>query len=82
MYISRISTQVILSRLTITHGYAVRGAGVFNVATLTVKFSIPRGNIAKGVGLEGGGRGGLYNTGTVTISDSTVSGNKPLGGFV
>jgi CSLREA domain-containing protein len=66
---------VTLSGLTITGGDAFFGAAVFNDgAIVTVTDSTISGNTA-GVG----GGGGIYNNGTMTITNSTITANSASG---
>jgi hypothetical protein len=70
--ISNANAQVTLSTLTIQNGGhypSGHGNGIYNLGALTIDSSTIRRNQA-GVG------GGIYNdAGTVTINDSTISGN-------
>jgi hypothetical protein len=77
--ISNSSTRVTLSNVTIRHGLARYGGGIYNSGTLTIIASALTGNRVSppnncffGCGASGGG---IYNGGTLTISNSTVSGN-------
>ncbi len=74
---------VTISGLTIAHGSANEGGGIYNEgATLTVNNCIVSGNSAGG----GGGGGGIYNYGlgygsaTLTVNNSTLSGNSASSG--
>jgi hypothetical protein len=67
--ISATSAHVTLSGVTLTHGYAGWGGGIYNVGTLTLVGSSVTGNHAFQTG------GGIYNGGMVTINNSTVSSN-------
>jgi len=72
--------NVILSRMTIRHGFAYIGGGIFNYGVLTVNNSIVAGNnaFASGGFIPMPKGGGIYNRGTMTIKNSTVSGNKAV----
>ena len=59
----------VLSGLTIQHGLADGGGGIYNSGTLTVSNSTLSDNTAGEVG------GGIYNSGTLTVSNSTLSDN-------
>ena len=59
--------SAVLSGLTISHGQADNGAGIYNNGTLTVSNCTIDSNSASDSG------GGIYNNnGTVTVSDSTT----------
>jgi len=63
--------QVLLDRLTLTHGSAASsGGGVDNEGTLTVLSSTVRDNTA-----PVGAGGGIHNLGTLTVVSSTVNNN-------
>jgi hypothetical protein len=77
--------DVTISGLTITDGLAADGAGIVNQGTLTLKDCSVTGNVANGeagspVGFVGFG-GGLENIygATMTIDDTTISGNESVG---
>jgi len=68
--ISVATAHVTLSGVTLTHGAARDGGGIFNVGSLTLVNSSVTGNGAIQMG------GGIYNNGgTATINNSTVSSN-------
>jgi hypothetical protein len=69
-------THVILSKLTITNGFASEGAGIYNKGNLTINDSTVSGNIAYGFSCSGGG---IANSGTLTINNSTIAGNSARG---
>src|SRR5262249_5643980 len=64
------STTATLSGLTIAHGNAAEGGGIFNGGTLTVSASTFAGNAATNSG------GGIFNNGSLTVSASTFAGNS------
>jgi hypothetical protein len=76
-YNSRIlyasATQVTISGVTIQHGTADNGAGIFlQAGNLTVQDSTLTGNIA-----DTGNGGGIYvHTGNLTVDSSTISDNE------
>src|SRR5579885_3235568 len=77
------SAQVGIAKVTIRHGVAAGGGGIYNSGTLAITNSTLSGNAANG--FTGGGGGGIYNaSGTVRISNSTFSGNtgSPSGGGI
>jgi hypothetical protein len=65
--------QANLTNLTITHGNASGGGGIFNGGTLTVTNSTIAANSATRSADAGGG---IYNRGTLTLTNSTISGNS------
>ena len=73
------SVQVTLSNVTIRHGFARYGGGLFNSGTLTIIASTISGNKASTPSTCffgcGAGGGGISNSGTLYISESTVTGN-------
>src|SRR5262249_27589411 len=66
-------TTVVLSGLTITHGVADYGGGIFNQGTLTLTNATVSGNSARDRG------GGLYNDGTLHLTKGPRSGIPPHG---
>src|SRR5262249_22500350 len=67
--------QATLDGLTITGGRAVNGGGVFHAGgTLKIEACSIVGNADTGYGQPGGG-GGVYNTGTLTVTNSSMSDN-------
>lgn len=63
-------TTLTLEGVTITHGRASNGGGIFNAGTLTVNYSTLSSNFATTSG------GGIYTTGALTVNHSTLSGNS------
>jgi CSLREA domain-containing protein len=72
------SANVNISAVTIRHGTAQTGGGIYNDGTLTLVNSLVFGNTANGSGMNGGG---IYNAGTLTLDSSAVSGNTALSGL-
>jgi fibronectin-binding autotransporter adhesin len=74
-----------LTDLTITNGFAAdygvdSGGGISNSATMNLVDCSVINNFAQGNGgASGGGGGGIFNDGTLTVTDSTVSGNTAFG---
>jgi len=68
--ISSSSVQVTLSNVTIRHGFASHGGGLFTSGTLTLNNTTVTGNLAEYSGA------GIYNSGTLQIIYSTLSGNS------
>ena len=72
-------TNVTLSEVTVRHGAASFGGGIYNAGTLTINNSTISGNSA-------GNGGGIYiynSGGTLTIISSTISGNSAtIGGGI
>jgi CSLREA domain-containing protein len=75
--ILNVTAPLTLHELTIADGQATYGSGVINSSTLNISNCIFSGNVATGVGAGGAG---VYNGGgTVTIENSTFSGNSTPG---
>jgi len=73
--ISNSAARVTLSHLTIRHGNAPTGGGIYNSGALTINNCVISGNSANA---NPGGPpqgGGIYSAGTLTINNSTISGN-------
>ena len=76
------NSRVIISGITIRNGQALYGAGIRNSGVLTVSRSILVGNVAfdgcgDGCSSFSSGRGGaVFNTGTMIISNSTLTQNS------
>jgi hypothetical protein len=77
--ISNSAAGVTLSHLTIRHGFAQNGGGIYNNGTLTINNCVVSGNSASDVGFGGHG-GGIYSAGNLTINHSTISGNSASSG--
>jgi len=75
-----VGSTASISGLTVTGGYAETGGGIVNEGTLTLSNMVVTGNQSDG------DAGGIYNSnsGTLTVSQSTVSANVGLygGGIV
>ena len=77
--ISNSAARVTLSHLTIRHGNAPTGGGIYNSGALTINNCVISGNSANA---NPGGPpqgGGIYSAGTLTINNSTIQGNSALG---
>jgi len=79
------TTQAAISSVTITNGAAVNGAGISNLAFLTITDSVITGNQAADSICNpnfpcGSAGGGISNLGTVTIVGSTLTGNSAIAG--
>jgi hypothetical protein len=71
------NSTVFLNSLTITHGSANLGGGIYNGGTLTLTNCTLSGNSATNVS----GGGGIFNYGLLTLNQCTLSGNSaPQGG--
>jgi hypothetical protein len=70
-------TTAALFDMTITGGQAPNGGGVNNAGNLTMQRDDVRFNSAVGTspGVDGGG-GGVYNSGTLSITDSVIFSNQ------
>ena len=73
--------HVTLSKMTIRHGYAPAGGGIYNSGTLLISASTLSGNHALhncGTNCNMGQGGAIFNAvgGALTISSSTISGNS------
>jgi hypothetical protein len=81
VYISNVSANVTLSQMTIRNGKYFLGGGIRNHGTLTINQCTLAQNTAIR-GFVGGGGGGIYSDGqaTLTINDSTLSGNSATSG--
>jgi hypothetical protein len=74
--------NVTIAGLTISHGLAVQGGGIDNLGKLIVSDCILTDNVvAGGTGVTARG-GGIFNEagGKLTVSDTTFTGNRALGG--
>jgi len=72
----QVTKRAVLSQLTITGG---KNSGVFNSGTLTISDCIVSNNIGqRHYGISFGG--GIYNTGRLTINNSTITANGASGG--
>jgi len=72
------TAKVNLSGLTIRHGRAPNGGGIYNNGALTINNSIISGNTAAiscSASFCDNSGGGIYNNGALTINSSTISGN-------
>ena len=72
--IASTSANVMLSNVTLQHGYAQYGAGIYNSGTLTLTSAMVTANGASASGQAMGG--GIYNIGVLTINNSTIAGNS------
>jgi len=82
--IPHAGSHVTLSKLTIQHGSAISGGGIYSNGTLTINNTAVSGNSAYNGSKYGGAFGGAIcncGTGTLTINNSTVSGNSTAGGL-
>ena len=80
--IPHAGSHVTLSKLTIQHGSAISGGGIYSNGTLTINNTAVSGNSAYNGSKYGGAFGGAIcncGTGTLTINNSTVSGNSTTG---
>lgn len=71
--------NVTLTDLRIENGAASSGAGIYNSVELRISNVVVTGNYASGSFNVGGGGGGILNTGTLTITNSTITQNKTTG---
>jgi hypothetical protein len=71
--------RVTLSNVTIQHGYAANGGGVFNNGTLTINNSTLSSNYAVSI-IYGGTGAGIFNNGILTVNNSRLSDNSAEGG--
>ncbi len=69
-----LGATVSINNITISHGNAVDGGGLYNSGTTTVAQSIFTNNSANTVG------GGIENVGTLTVVDSSFNSNSAEGG--
>ena len=74
VFIVNAGAIVTISGVTIDHGSAVSGGGIFNAGVLTLSDSIVS-NCTLGVQLGGG----IFNRGTLTLTNTTVIGNVVTG---
>jgi len=75
------AAKVSLSGLTIRHGRAPNGGGIYNNGGLTINNSIVSGNTAAvscNTSFCSNRGGGIYNNGELTINNSVLSGNEAL----
>jgi hypothetical protein len=75
------AAKVSLSGLTIRHGRAPNGGGIYNNGELTINNSIVSENTAAvscSTSFCGNSGGGIYNNGALTINNSVLSGNEAL----
>jgi protein involved in ribonucleotide reduction len=78
VFLINVGVTVTLAEMSIRDGFisdVESGAGISNAGTLIINHSTIRNNTAgegEGVGI---GAGGIYNTGTLTLVNSDVSGN-------
>lgn len=70
--------NVNISKVTIRHGAAAQGGGIYNAGNLTLSNSTVFSNTASSGGVFAGG--GIYNPGTLTLMDSAVTDNAAPGG--
>jgi hypothetical protein len=76
-------THVALSGVTVRHGRASNGAGIYNQGTLTINNATVSGNLAfPRLPVSGEGGGGILNSGALTINNSTISGNGAGCGYL
>jgi len=71
-------TNVTLSRVTVRHGAASLGGGIYNAGTLTINNSTISGNRAISTSRFCCRGGGIYNAGTLTINNSTIRANRAM----
>jgi hypothetical protein len=79
--ISNSAARVTLSQLTIRHGNAQNGGGIYNSGTLTINHCVVSGNRAGSSQHLPAAGGGIYSAGILTINNCVVSGNIASGGI-
>ena len=67
---------VALTGLTIQHGKAINGGGIYNGGTLTITNTTISANSAIASDSNNAYAGGIYNDGTLTVNNSTFSANS------
>jgi len=77
--VANVKAHVNLSNLTIRHGSAFCGGGVYNIGTLAIRNTIISGNHVASTLLRTSAGGGVCNSGIAMISNSTISGNSGTG---
>ena len=77
--ISNSAARVTLSQLTIRHGVAQNGGGIYNSGMLTINHCVISGNSAGSSPHLPAAGGGIYSAGTLAINNSTIQGNSALG---
>jgi hypothetical protein len=75
---SNSSARVTLSQLTIRHGFAQNGGGIYSSGALIINQCVISGNSAKNSGRASGG--GIYTAGALSIHTSSISGNSVQAG--
>jgi hypothetical protein len=82
VYAATSNAHIELSNLTIRNGFAPLGGGILNdAAVMNIDNSNISGNVAEDPSSDSPGGGGIYNFGTMTINNSSVSQNTTLGGY-